>query len=212
MGAPGSATPFLLLAAALEGASPGDLLLLLNYGDGADGVLLRVTEEIRKRPLLSSLSDHLSEKRLYSSYQIFQKMRSYYQDHQEAAELSNVLLEKEERQNIRLYGTLCLRCGTRQYPITQVCGGCKNRDSLHEVPLERAGQIFTFTRDHLYVAPDSPTIMSVVDVEQGGRLYLQMTDVDPEDVRIGDAVVLTLRRRKEGPTMHNYYWKCRPAR
>jgi 3-hydroxy-3-methylglutaryl CoA synthase len=212
IGAPGSAASFLLLAAALEGASPGDLLLLLNYGDGADGVLLRVTEEIQKRPLPSSLSDHLSEKRLYSSYQIFQKMRSYYKHHQEAAELSNVLLEKEESQNIRLHGTLCIRCGTRQYPITQVCGACQNRDSLHEVPLEHTGQIFTFTRDHLYVAPDSPTIMSVVDVDQGGRLYLQMTDVDPEDVRVEDPVVLTLRRRKEGPTMHNYYWKCRPVR
>jgi len=54
--------------------------------------------------------------------------------------------------------------------------------------------------------------MSVVDLDQGGRLYVQMTDVDPEDVHIGDEVVLTLRRRKEGPTMHHYYWKCRPAR
>lgn len=212
IGATGSAAPFLLLAAALEAASPDELILLLNYGDGADGVLLRVTEEIRKRPLPSSLSDHVDEKRLYSSYQIFQKMRSYYGEHQEAAELSNVLLEKEERQNVRLHGTLCLSCGTRQYPLTQVCGVCKNHDSLQEVPLEHAGQVFTFTRDHLYVAPDSPTIMSVVDVDQGGRLYLQMTDVDPEDVRIGDTVVLTLRRRKEGPTMHNYYWKCRPMR
>ena len=212
IGATGSATPFLLLATALEAASPGELLLLLNYGDGADGVLVRVTEEIRKRPLQSSLSDHISEKRLYSSYQIFRKMRSYYGEHQEAAELSNVLLEKEESQNVRLHGTLCLSCGTRQYPITQVCSVCKNHDSLQEIALEHAGQVFTFTRDHLYVAPDSPTIMSVVDVDQGGRLYLQMTDVDPEDVRIGDAVVLTLRRRKEGPTMHNYYWKCRPAR
>ena len=212
IGAAGSATPFLLLGAALEMASPGELLLLLNYGDGADGVLLRVTEEIRQRPLPSSFSDHISEKRLYSSYQIFQKMRSYYGEHQEAAELSNVLLEKEESQNVRLHGTLCMSCGTRQYPLTQVCSACKNHDSLQEIPLEHAGQIFTFTRDHLYVAPDSPTIMGVVDLDQGGRLYLQMTDVDPEDVRVGDPVVLTLRRRKEGPTMHNYYWKCRPMR
>ena len=212
IGATGSAAPFLLLAKALEVARPGELLLLLNYGDGADGVLLRVTEEIRKRPLQSSLSDHISERRLYASYQIFRKMRSYYGEHQEAAELSNVLLEKEESQNVRLHGTLCLSCGTRQYPLTRVCSVCKNHDSLQEVPLAHAGQVFTFTRDHLYVAPDSPTIMSVVDVDRGGRLYLQMTDVDPEDVRIGDAVVLTLRRRKEGPTMHNYYWKCRPVR
>ncbi|MBI3249449.1 MAG: OB-fold domain-containing protein [Deltaproteobacteria bacterium] len=212
VGACGSAAPFLLLAAALETAQPGDRLLLLAYGEGADGVLLQVTEAIKKRRLSHSLSEHLSEKRLYPSYQIFKKMRGYYAENEEGPELSNVFLAKEEKQNVRLYGTHCMRCGTRQYPIARVCIACRNHDSLQEVPLEHTGQVFTFTRDHLYVAADSPTIMSVVDVQNGGRLYLQMTDVDPEDVRIGDEVVLTLRRRKEGPTMHHYYWKCRPLR
>lgn len=212
VGACGSASPFLLLAAALETAQPGERLLLLAYGEGADGFLLHVTDEISKRQPSRSLSDHLSEKRLYPSYQIFKKMRTYYAENEEGPELSNVFLAKEEKQNIRLYGTHCLRCGTRQYPIARVCISCQNHDSLQEVPLEHAGQVFTFTRDHLYVAPDSPTIMSVIDLNQGGRLYLQMTDVDPEDVRVGDEVVLTLRRRKEGPTMHHYYWKCRPVR
>ncbi len=212
IGACGSAAPFLLLAAALESAKPGDRLLLLAYGDGADGFLLQVTDEIGKRSLSRSLSDHLSEKRLYPSYQIYKKMREYYAENEDGADLSNVFLAKEEKQNVRLYGTHCLRCGTRQYPLARVCIACQNHDSLQEVPLEHSGQVFTFTRDHLYVAPDSPTIMSVVDLNQGGRLYLQMTDVDPEDVRIGDEVVLTLRRRKEAPTMHHYYWKCRPVR
>ena len=212
IGACGSAAPVLLLAAALETAKPGEHLLLLAYGEGADGVLLQVTDEIRKRSVARSLSEHLSEKRLYPSYQIFKKMRAYYAENEEGPELSNVFLAKEEKQNVRLYGTQCMRCGTKQYPIARVCIACQNHDSLQEVPLERTGQVFTFTRDHLYVAADSPTIMAVVDVNQGGRLYIQMTDVDPEDVRIGDDVVLTLRRRKEGSTMHHYYWKCRPAR
>jgi 3-hydroxy-3-methylglutaryl CoA synthase len=212
VGACGSAAPFLLLAAALETAKPGERLLLLAYGEGADGVLLQVTDEVNKRALSRSLSDHLSEKRLYPSYQIYKKMREYYAENEDGADLSNVFLAKEEKQNVRLYGTHCLRCGTRQYPLARVCIACQNHDSLQEVPLEHSGQVFTFTRDHLYVAPDSPTIMSVVDLTQGGRLYIQMTDVDPEDVRVGDEVVLTLRRRKEGPTMHHYYWKCRPVR
>ncbi len=212
IGACGSAAPFLLLAAALETANPGDRLLVLAYGEGADGFLLQVTEAVAKRSLPRSLSDHLSEKRLYPSYQIFKKMREYYAENEEGPELSNVFLAKEEKQNVRLYGTHCLRCGTRQYPIARVCLACQNHDSLQEVPLEHAGQVFTFTRDHLYVAPDSPTIMTVVDLNQGGRLYIQMTDVDPEEVRVSDEVVLTLRRRKEGPTMHHYYWKCRPVR
>ena len=212
IGACGSTTPFVLLAAALETANPGDRLLLLGYGEGADGCLLQVTEEIRQRSATQSVSDHLSEKRLYPSYQIFKKMRTYAAEHEDGPELSNVFLAKEDKQNVRLYGSQCPRCGTKQYPITRICIACHNHDSLQDVPLARTGEVFTFTRDHLYVAADSPTIMSVVDLDEGGRVYIQMTDVDPEDVRVGDAVVLTLRRRKEGPTMHHYYWKCRPAR
>ena len=126
--------------------------------------------------------------------------------------MSNVLLEKEESQNIRLHGTLCLSCNTRQYPITKICGTCRNQDSLQEVPLARKGSVFTFTRDHLYAGPETATVMAVVDLDNGGRMYLQMTDVDTEDVSIGDPVILTVRRRKESQTMHNYYWKCRPIR
>ena len=212
VGACGSAAPLLLLAAALESAHPGDRLVLLGYGDGADGFVLRVTEAITSRTLAQSVSDHLSEKRLYPSYQIFKKMRTYYAEHEDGPELSNVFLAKEDKQNVRLYGSQCPRCGTKQYPITRICIACHNHDSMQDVPLARSGQVFTFTRDHLYQAADSPTIMSVVDLDGGGRLYIQMTDVDPEDVRVGDSVVLSLRRRKEGPTMHHYYWKCRPAR
>ena len=71
----------------------------------------------------------------------------------------------------------------------------------------------------MLIDPDNSAVRRVTALQynpdtlsrtQGGRLYGQMTDVDPEDVRVGDEVVLTLRRRKEGPTMHHYYWKCRP--
>ncbi len=212
VGACGSAAPLLLLAAALERAKPGERLLLLSYGEGADAFLLRVTDEVGKRSLSCSLAEHLAEKRYYPSYEIYKKMREYYLLHEEGPELANVFLAKEEKQNVRLYGTYCLRCGTKQYPLARVCISCRNHDSLQEVPLAHRGVVFTFTRDNLYVAPDPPTVMTVVDLEGGGRLYLQMTDVDPDEVTVGMDVVLTLRRRKEAATMHHYFWKCRPVR
>ena len=36
-----------MLIAALEEASPGDLLLLAAYADGADAMLFKVTDEIK---------------------------------------------------------------------------------------------------------------------------------------------------------------------
>src|SRR5207245_671841 len=43
VGDTGAAQPLLMLAAALERAKAGDLVLLAGYGDGADALLLRVT-------------------------------------------------------------------------------------------------------------------------------------------------------------------------
>ena len=56
IGVTGAAMPLLLLAEALDRAQPGDVILCIGYGDGADGFLFRVTEEIAKlpRPLLAS--------------------------------------------------------------------------------------------------------------------------------------------------------------
>jgi uncharacterized OB-fold protein len=70
--------------------------------------------------------------------------------------------------------------------------------------------VFTYTVDHLAVNVEHPLPMAVVDMEGGGRLYLQVTDA--EGIQIGVPVVLTFRRLHEGGGNHNYYWKARPVR
>jgi hydroxymethylglutaryl-CoA synthase len=56
-----------------------------------------------------------------------------------------------------------------------------------------------------------PTVMSVIELDGGGRFLCQMTDVDEREVAIGMPVELVLRRLREGGQNHHYYWKCRPA-
>lgn len=46
VGFTGAASPLLLLTTCLEHAEPGQLILLLNYGSGADAILLSVTDQI----------------------------------------------------------------------------------------------------------------------------------------------------------------------
>ncbi len=48
IGNTGTAAGLLMLAAALETAKPGDRILFIGYGDGADAFILRVTDEIKK--------------------------------------------------------------------------------------------------------------------------------------------------------------------
>ena len=108
-------------------------------------------------------------------------------------------------------GTACSNCGAVQYPITRVCGKCRASEGLSEKPLARRGRVFTFTKDYLYDAPIQPTIMAVVDLEDGARFLCQMTDADEREVAIGMEVELVLRRMRESATAHHYYWKCRPV-
>ena len=52
---------------------------------------------------------------------------------------------------------------------------------------------------------------AVVDLEGGGRLYLQLTDCEPERVEIDMPLELTFRKVHEGGGFKNYFWKARPA-
>jgi uncharacterized OB-fold protein len=208
IGLTGAAMPLLLLASALDEAQAGDVILVIGYGDGADGLLFRVRPEIERmaRPLIKPPRRTLE----YPSYQVYRKLRDFLKAESGGAELSNVLWEREEAQHMRLRGTLCPRCETVQFPITRVCVSCRNREGLVEKPLVRAGRVFTFNQDYLYEAPAQPTVNAVVDLEGGGRLLCQMTDVEEREVEIGMNVELVWRRMREGATMHHYYWKCRP--
>lgn len=204
IGISGAAMPLLVLAQALDHAREGDLILAMAYGDGADGMLLRVRNT---RPPAQPDQRAIE----FSSYPLYSKLRRSIKTEGGGPEISNVLMHREEPQNVRLHGSFCPRCGTMNFPIAQICGSCRNASGLTEKPLGRKGRLFTFTRDFLYDAPVKPTVMAVIDLEDGGRFLCQMTDADPAEVEIGMPVELVLRRMRESSADHHYYWKCRPA-
>ncbi len=204
VGITGAAMPLLALARALQSAHPGDLILCAGYGDGADALLFRALAPGSTPP-----SD--PRKIEVPSYQLFRKSRDYLREGAGGVEISNVLWKREQRQNIRLHGTRCGQCGTVNFPITRVCGACRNTGGLTEIHLGRTGRVFTFTKDFLYDAPEQPTIMTVIDLDGGGRFLCQMTDSNEREVHIGMPVELVLRRMREGAFNHHYYWKCRPV-
>ncbi len=206
----GCAMPLFLLSAALETARPGDLILLVGYGSGADALLFEVTPALERSRRCPSIADHLEGGLRFPSYELFRKARAYFRRHDDGPVVSNIFYEKEEVRTIRLRGTECGECGLRQFPPTAVCQRCRSTEGLREVKLGRRGAVFTYTVDWLATSPMPPTILAVVDVEGGGRLYLQMTDVEPSAVRIGMPVRVTLRRLGAGGGLYHYYWKCRP--
>ncbi len=70
--------------------------------------------------------------------------------------------------------------------------------------------ISTFTIDRLAYSPSPPMVVAVIDFDGGGRFRCEMTDVDPDKVKIGDRVTMTFRRLFTADGVHNYFWKARP--
>lgn len=208
----GTAQPMLMIADALEKERPGEMILWAGYGDGADAVVLRTTDAIARHTPERRLKSWIASKKNLSTYEKYLKFKNILEDDLSSPQTSPVLAYKEVSQDIRLYGSKCTSCGTVQYPLTQICISCRTRGKLEDVRLSREGKVFTFTKDYLFASPDPPVVMAVVDLDGGGRLFLQMTDCDHEAVAIGMPVEVCFRRFHEGGGFHNYFWKCRPVR
>jgi len=81
------------------------------------------------------------------------------------------------------------------------------------VPVADAlGTIVTFTVDRLVYSPSPPVVFAIVDFDGGGRLPVELTDVDAGEVAIGGRVEMTFRRLATSDGIHNYFWKARPLR
>src|SRR5438445_226771 len=206
----GTPEPLALLARALETVAPGDFLVVGAYGEGADALVLRATERLpaaRPRPL----ADRLARGIALPSYERYLRARGVLPSEPMGDPVTAMIEWKELKQDMRLYGSRCEACGLVQFPQARVCIGCQARDRMQDHKLRKRGRVFTFTIDNLAPVPEHPMPMAVIDLDGGGRLYLQVTDAAEGEVKVGAPVELTFRRLHEAGGNRNYFWKARPA-
>ena len=77
---------------------------------------------------------------------------------------------------------------------------------------DAVGTVVTYTIDKLAYSPSPPIVFAVVDFDGGGRLPVELTDVDPTEVATGDRVEMTFRKLFTADGIHVYFWKARPVR
>jgi uncharacterized OB-fold protein len=86
-------------------------------------------------------------------------------------------------------------------------------DEMERAPMSDVpGTVATFTIDRIAYSPSPPIVFAVVDFDEGGRLPIELTDVEADDLAIGDRVEMTFRRLFTADGIHNYFWKARPIR
>lgn len=222
IGDTGTAMPLVMLTAALEKAKPGDKILLVSFGYGADALYFEVTTEIDKvRPKLKNLADQLNQKEALGVY-------SRYLAHKNLLPLdmgargevivptAMTVLWQQGRTISSLEGVKCQVCGTPQYPQHKVCvnpqcGACGQMEPYSFC--DKHGEVASFTADYLAFSWDPPQLYGMIDFEGGGRIFLDFTDCKAKDVTVGMTVETTFRRKYADPNRgyYGYYWKVKPV-
>jgi len=215
IGNAGAAFSPLLLTAALEDARPGDRLLVVGYGDGAEALVLEVTPQIEKLRDRRAVRWHLARRGEMPSYDVYLRFRHLLateHDRRASAGISATKHFRDRDEDVSLLAQKCRKCGQVQYPHQRVCFTCFAKDDFDKIRLsDRIGHLKSFTFDNFAGSPNPPLVATVTDVE-GARLYLQMTDASPKEAKLDLPVELTFRKIHDAGGTPNYYWKCTPAR
>ncbi len=212
VGDTGVAQSLLLLAAALEHAQPGELILWGVYGDGADAAVFRVGDQVSAGLPEQRLEQQIEVKRTLDAYGKYARFRKFVKsEFPELESSSAAVLFRDRKEMLPLYGGRCPKCDTLQFPINRICVRCTYEDGLEPIPLPRRGTVFTYYENHVLPNPDPPLIEAVIELDGGARFFCQMTDVAPADLHIGMRVELVFRRYHDAGGIHNYFWKARPA-
>lgn len=216
----GTAHPLLMLAAALEGAKPKDKILLAGFGQGCDVLSFEVTDKIAKFKPARGISAALSAKVDMNNYPKYAKFKDLI-----VADLgirgeanpntSLTALWRKRKMVLGFVGYKCTKCGTPQFPSLPMC---VNPD-CHEVGqfqdyefADKPGTIQMFTGDMLSPSVDPPAVYGLVDFAGGGKVFLDFTDCDLNQVKVGMPVTMSFRRRSKDVVrgFTGYFWKAVP--
>lgn len=221
VGDSGVAHPSLLLASVLEKAKPGEKILLLSFGQGADVLLLEATEALAKLPPRMGVAGSIARGKADENYMRFlfhrgllpldRGMRAEFDQKQPSPTLYRM-----RKGVLGLVGGRCTKTGTVQFPKTpvSVSPNSPSLDTQEDYPLaERPARIFTYTADSLTYSPDPPAYYGAVDFEGGGRIMVEFADTDGAQIEVGQPMRMVFRIKAIDERRHfnRYFWKAAPA-
>ena len=213
----GAAQGLLGLANALEQASAGERILVLDYGNGANAFSVTVTDQIERLAGKGQIQHYLDTRAELDSYARFLSWREIAPAEPGGAfrlPASTAQTWREQNINLRLHGSVCKKCGAPLYPVARVCDVCGSLDDYEEVRLsDHICKLYTFSVDPYAGRSDAPLIIQAVAEDPNGcHIYTIMTNFKEEEVKVGMDLEFTFRKMHELGNFPNYFWKVRPVR
>ncbi|HVW67389.1 MAG TPA: OB-fold domain-containing protein [Steroidobacteraceae bacterium] len=210
----GTAHPLLMLVGALEAAAPGDNILLVGFGQGAEALLLRAPAPLPQRPLSQALQRR-KEETSYTRYLSHSNLLAV--DFGMRAERDNRSAHsaawRKHRQITGFIGGKCTSCGTVQFPRSRVCVNpeCRKADTQSDFKLsDTNGRVKTFTEDWQAYSPRPPSVYGNIEFEPGGNLLMELTDIQTGELHVGDPVRFVFRIKDVDRVrgFRRYFWKA----
>jgi uncharacterized OB-fold protein len=117
-------------------------------------------------------------------------------------------------QRYSLVGEVCNHCGGKIFPPRDVCPHCVEEA---QAPFQFSGRGEVYSHSTVFNPPAGfeefvPYTVALVKLDEGPLLTAQLTDVDPDEVEIGQKVEMVTRKiRQDGPDgVISYGYKFRP--
>jgi 3-hydroxy-3-methylglutaryl CoA synthase len=220
VGYSGSAHALLMLAATLETAKPGELILLIGFGQGVDALILEVGEGVtaarRGRSVSGAVADGLNT----DSYLRMLSFAGGIEPEWGMRSEKNVktALTEQYRSAFQLEhfnAGKCGSCGTIQFPQLQACVNCAAPRSgfTSQSLIDEPAKVLTSTSDWLSYYPAPPLYVGFVQFDNGARVLMETVDVPLEGLEPGAPLRMVFRIKERDRTRgyNRYFWKSAPA-
>jgi len=218
VGITGAAHPLLLLAHRLEQAQPNDLILVVGFGQGCDALLFRATDAIGSVQPRFGVSGHLARGQAEENYNKFQSFNDLLDKGLgKRAEVDKqsylTAMYRNRAFTTGFKGGKCSACGTIQIPKHRYCVNpdCGASESQADYPMANAtGHIATWTADELTFDFNPPAYFGMVVFDGGGRLMMDITEVDPNvfDTGVEVGVHFRVKQIDSQRGFRKYFWKA----
>jgi 3-hydroxy-3-methylglutaryl CoA synthase len=218
----GAAHGLLMLAHTLETAKPGDLILLVGFGQGCDALVLQATDAITAFKPKRGVSGALADAQAHEDYL---RLLSYeggvdLEWGMRSEKVLKTALSEQYRSRGQLAGFVagkCRKCGTVQFPQLAYCvePACQAPSAnfepcpLLDVPCE----VLTYTADWLSFHPSPPLYVGFAQFANGARLLMEMVDVPVQGPEVGMPlrIVHRIKDVDKARGYPRYFWKATPV-
>ncbi len=192
---------------------------MVSLADGADVLVFRTTGALMARRPVRTVAGQVGNGAglPYAKFLAWRGMLTVEPPRRpEPARVSASAAARAEGWKYGFVGSRDRASGAVHLPPSRVSMVGGALDDMEPLPMADAeGTIVTFTIDRMAYSPSPPVVFAVVDFDPpgvGGRVPIELTDIDEDEVSIGGRVEMTFRRLNTADGIHNYFWKGRPVR